>query len=122
MIVLFTLTIGASGLHKQDFYPILFTQLPVFITLATIFYSDFIQRKNDVFSRGSDRKAVNNVLKMTVFILIPIFLILSISFINNYSANAEESELQGLLSSLMMIETGFGVFVGLIIYGLFREK
>jgi preprotein translocase subunit SecG len=122
LVILFTLTIGASGLTNRDFSPLIFTQLPVLLTFISIFYLDFIQRKNDVFPSGSNRKVVNNVLKIATFALIPIFLITTIGMINNYSANAQETEFHGLITWLLMIESMLGIFVGSIIYGLFKEK
>lgn len=122
LIVLFILTFGASGISKTQISPIVFSQIPMLIICLTIFLSDFIYRRNDIIPRGNDRKVVNRNLRNLSYLLLPIYFFCVIGFIDNYSSNEEDTQFYSFLTWLLIIESGFGVFLGQIVYGLFREK
>jgi preprotein translocase subunit SecG len=89
--------------------------------------ADIIRRRNDLFPTGNDRKTVSKTLQRTTFILLPLYFLLLFLMINRYAigymAQTDgEADFKTLTTWLAIIESGFGVYVGQIVYGLFREK
>jgi Effector-associated domain 11 len=108
---------------------IVFLQLTTLMVYLSITATDISRRRSDKFPTGNDRKTVSSFMQRTTFGLLflyfaAFFLFLYLSAKGNLADNnmTGEPDFKSLIMYLGMVECGFGILIGWIVSGLFREK
>ena len=120
--------IDTGGFTHEQGLSVIALFVPALTAYIGVMLADIIRRRNDLFPTGNDRKTVSKTLQRTTFVLLPFYFLLLFLMINRYAigymadSSTNESDFKALMTWLGIIESGFGVYVGQIVYGLFREK
>lgn len=116
-----------GGFTQEQGLSVIALLLPALTAYLGAMLADIIRRRNDLFPTGNDRKTISSTMKRMTFIVLPLYFLLLFVMINRYAIgymaqNDGEADFKTLTTWLAVIESGFGVYVGQIVYGLFREK
>jgi hypothetical protein len=116
-----------GGFTQEQGLSVIALLLPALTAYLGAIIADIIRRKNDLFPTGNDRKTISSTMKRLTFIVLPLYFLFLFLMINRYAIgymaqNDGEADFKALMTWLAIIESGFGVYVGQIVYGLFREK
>ena len=127
MIAFVFFQMDTGGLTQEQGLSIITLLLPALTAYLGAMLADIIRRRNDLFPTGNDRKTVSSTLKRTTFIVLPLYFLFLFLMINRYAIgymaqNDGEADFKSLTTWLGIIESGFGIYVGQIVYGLFRDK
>lgn len=127
MIAFIFFQMDTGGLTQEQGLSVISLLLPALSAYVGAMLADIIRRRNDLFPTGNDRKTVSKTMQRTTFVLLPLYFLLLFLLINRYAigymAQSDgEADFKTLTTWLAVIESGFGVYVGQIVYGLFREK
>ena len=116
-----------GGFTQEQGLSVIALLLPALTAYLGAMLADIIRRRNDLFPTGNDRKTISSTMQRTTFIVLPFYFLFLFVMINRYAIgymqqNDGEADFKTLTTWLAIIESGFGIYVGQIVYGLFREK
>jgi hypothetical protein len=120
-------TMDTGGFTQEQGMSTISLLLPAFTAYLGAMLADIIRRRNDLFPTDTDRKTVSSTMKRMTFIVLPLYFLLLFIMINRYAIgymaqNDGEADFKTFTTWIAVIESGFGMYVGQIVYGLFREK
>lgn len=127
MMAFIVFQMDTGGFTQEQGLSIIALLLPALTAYLSAMVADIIRRKNDLFPTGNDRKTISSTMKRMTFVVLPLYFFFLFLMINRYAIgymvqNDNEADFKSLTTWLAIIESGFGVYVGQIVYGLFREK
>jgi Effector-associated domain 11 len=126
-LFLIAATFVFGGFTNLETVTVLFLLLPTLMMRLGVILGDISRRRNDLFPTGNDRKTVSATMKRTTFGLIGLYLALMLLLIDAYargyiSDTNAQADFKSLVTWLGILECVFGVYLGQIVYGLFKEK
>ncbi len=106
---------------------LIFVWLPTLLLFLSILFADIQRRRNDLFPTGNDRKTVSASMRRTTFGVLALYFLILLLLIDAYArGNFADTEnvrdLRSLVTWIGVLECLFSVYIGQIVYGLFREK
>lgn len=127
MMAFIVFQMDTGGFTQEQGLSVISLLLPALTAYLSAMIADIIKRRNDLFPTGNDRKTISITMKRMTFIVLPLYFLFLFIIINRYAIgymaqNDGEADFKTLTTWLAIIESGFGVYVGQIVYGLFREK
>lgn len=119
--------IDTGGFTQEQGLSVITLLLPVLTAYLGAMVADIVKRKNDLFPTDNDNKPISKMMQRATFVLLPLYFLFIYLLISRYAIgymqqNDGEADFKSLTTWLGVIESGFGVYVGQIVYGLFREK
>jgi len=111
---------ATQGLEKNETYSIITLILPLFMVYLTLIVKDLLSNPYKSTETNEKPKIVKGPITAITFIIYPIYFI-ALAYCINQTA---KGELQGddLQKILGFIESAFGVYIGQIIFTLFKQK
>lgn len=112
-----------DGLTKDETYSAITLILPLFTVYLTVIIKDLLsnpyRRTESKKEKTKPVKRVKTAIPIMTFLVFPAYFIaIIVSIIQTAKGNFTGEELQ---KSIGIIESAFGVYIGLIIFALFKE-
>jgi len=121
------LHIDTGGFTQQQGLSVIALLLPAFTAYVGVMLAEVIQRRNEVSAAkpgASELRPVSRAIRVATFTILPLYFLLLWTLISRYTAGYwekdGESDFGALTTWLAILESGFGVYVGQIVYGLFK--
>ena len=116
-----------GGFTWVELLSIIFMSLPTLMMCLGVMLADILRRRNDLFPSGNDRKTVSTFMTRTTFTILILYLLFFFILIDAYARgniadNEANADFKSLISWLGILECVFALYIGQIVYGLFREK
>jgi Effector-associated domain 11 len=126
-LLLIVLAILLGGFDLVQLLTVIFILLPTLMMGLGVILGDVLRRRNDLFPTGNDRKTVSKTMKRATFAIIFLYFLFFLGLVDAYArgyiadTNAE-ADFKSLVTWLGILECLFGVYLGQIVYSLFKEK
>ena len=111
---------ATQGLEKNETYSMISLILPLFMVYLTIIIKDLVSNPYKTNDSKEKPVVVKGSITAITFIIFPIYFI-ALAYCINQTAKGEmqSDDLQKVLG---LIESAFGVYIGQIIFTLFKKK
>ncbi len=120
IITLILFHYATQGLEKNETYSIISLILPLFMVYLTIIIKDLVSNPYKVADAKEKPVVVKGSITAITFIIFPIYFI-ALAYCINQTAKGE-MQTDDLQKVLGLIESAFGVYIGQIIFTLFKQK
>lgn len=108
------------GLSSTQTLAIITLLLPTFSMYMAAMFNDFLENRY-VSAKESPSPYIKNSLRWTTYLLFPFYLLLLLSIIGSQARGEFGQDMEKISSWLGIIETGLGVFIGKIVFTLFKK-
>lgn len=103
---------------KAEMFGTLTLVLPLFTVYTTLMFKEFVQNRYVDEEKQADKK-LTSTFRTAAFVVLPIYVIMIIGVI--YGKAAHVFKFEEMQTVLGLVESGFGVYVGQIIFALFKK-
>jgi hypothetical protein len=126
MILFVVFQTDTGGLSKDQGLSVMALLLPALTAYLGALAADVLRRRYDLFPTGNDKKIISKSLQRMTFVLLPVYFLCLFILINRYAMGHMNEDgdvgFAALITWLAIVESGFGLYIGQVVYGLFREK
>ena len=112
---------STGGLSSGQALAAITLLLPTFSVYTAVMFNDFLKNRY-VSDKEKVFPYIKNVLRWVTYALFPIYLIALMTIIGNQAQGEFGQEMDKMASWLGIIETGLGVYIGKIVFTLFKRE
>ena len=110
---------STGGLPKAEMASVIMLLVPVFTAYTTVMVNDIVKARHETGSPETARR-VNSTFTTLTYVVFPLYVFILAAVIQQrVSGNIEN--LEGLSTTLSFVESAFGVYVGQIVFSLFKK-
>lgn len=110
---------STGGLPKSEMASVIMLLVPVFTAYTTVMVNDIVKGRHETGSAEIARR-VNNTFTSVTYAVFPLYVLILTAVIQQ-RVNGNIVDLQGLSTTLSFVESAFGVYVGQIVFSLFKK-
>ncbi len=113
---------ATQGLTKSETISAFTLILPLFTVYLTVMIKDIVDNPYKTKKKKTEVVRVKSSISLITFIVFPVYFLAIVMSINQTAQGNEFFSGDGLQQIIAIIESAFGVYVGLIVFSLFKKE
>ncbi len=110
----------AGGITKSEILPTILLLMPVLSIYLTVMIPEYTKRRNELASTFILKKRVTRGFQLFIYIVFLVYALIALWVIGMKPRGVLSYE--EIITWIALIEIGFGMFMGEVIFGLFKRK